>query len=72
VRGVLAHAPALVFVTGAYYLTDLCDRGAWVEFMAFSALPLPFAASLRRWRARRVRRLLPERLCAIAASHRRG
>jgi hypothetical protein len=47
VKGVLAHAPAIVFVTSAYYVTDLYGRGAWAEFMAVSALPLVLAASLR-------------------------
>jgi hypothetical protein len=65
VRGALAHAPALVFVTSAYYITDLYGRGAWAEFMAISALMLVFAASLRlvlgRWRAGPV-------LCLVAAS----
>src|SRR5271165_2469283 len=55
VRGLLAHAPALVFVTSAYYVTNLYGRGAWAEFMAVSVLPLVLAASLRlvrgRWRA---------------------
>jgi hypothetical protein len=54
VRGAIAHAPAIVFVTSAYYITDLYGRGAWAEFMAVSALPLVMAASLRlvrgRWR----------------------
>jgi hypothetical protein len=65
VRGVLAHAPAIVFVTSAYYVTDLYGRGAWGEFMAISALPLLCAASLRlvrgRWRAGPV-------ACLVAAS----
>src|SRR5439155_19099184 len=65
VRGLLAHAPALVFVTSAYYVTDLYGRGAWEEFMAVSALPLMLAASLRllrgRWRAGPV-------ACLVAAS----
>jgi hypothetical protein len=47
VKGVLAHAPAIVFVTSAYYVTDLYGRGAWAEFMAVSALPLMLAATLR-------------------------
>jgi hypothetical protein len=54
VKGVLAHAPAIVFVTSAYYVTNLYGRGAWAEFMAVSMLPLVLAASLRlvrgRWR----------------------
>jgi hypothetical protein len=65
VRGWLAHAPALVFVTSAYYVTDLYGRGAWAEFMAVSALPLLAAASLRlvrgRWRVGPV-------ACLVAAS----
>jgi hypothetical protein len=55
VKGLLAHAPAIVFVTSAYYVTDLYGKAAWAEFMAVSALPLLCAASLRlvrgRWRA---------------------
>src|SRR5262249_34525867 len=54
VKGLLAHAPAIVFVTSAYYVTTLYGKGAWVEFMAVSMLPLVLAASLRlvrgRWR----------------------
>jgi hypothetical protein len=65
VKGVLAHAPAIVFVTSAFYITDLYGRGAWPEFMAVSALPLLCAASLRlvrgRWRAGPV-------ACLVAAS----
>jgi hypothetical protein len=52
VKGALAHAPALVFVTSAYYVTNLYGRGAWAEFMAVSALPLVLAASLRLVRGR--------------------
>ncbi len=65
VRGVMAHAPAIVFVTSAYYVTNLYGRGAWAEFMAVSMLPLVFAASLRlvrgRWRLGPV-------ACLVAAS----
>jgi hypothetical protein len=52
VRGMLAHAPAIVFVTSAYYATNLYGRGAWAEFVAVSALPLVLAAALRLARAR--------------------
>jgi hypothetical protein len=52
VKGLLAHAPAIVFVTSAYYVTDLYGRGAWAEFMAVSAFPLVLAASLRLVRGR--------------------
>jgi putative flippase GtrA len=65
VRRMLAHAPAVVFVTSAYYITDLYGRGAWAEFMAVSALPLMMAAALRvvrgRWRVGPV-------VCLVAAS----
>jgi len=40
----LAHLPALTYVTGAYYLTDLYGRGDWTEFMAISTLPALAAA----------------------------
>ena len=52
VKGVLAHAPAIVFVTSAYYVSNLYGRGAWTEFIAVSALPLVLAASLRLVRGR--------------------
>ena len=52
VKGVLAHAPAIVFVTSAYYVSILYGKGAWAEFMAVSALPLVLAASLRLVRGR--------------------
>ena len=65
VKGALAHAPALVFVTSAYYISNPYGRGAWAEFMAVSALPLVLAASLRlvrgRWRVGPV-------TCLVAAS----
>ena len=52
VKGLLAHAPAIVFVTSAYYVTNLYGRGAWEEFIAVSMLPLVLAASLRLVRGR--------------------
>jgi hypothetical protein len=52
VKGVLAHAPALVFVTSAYYISALYGKGAWAEFTAVSMLPLVLAASLRLVRGR--------------------
>ena len=52
VKGLLAHAPAIVFVTSAYYISDLYGKGAWAEFMAVSMLPLVLAASLRLARCR--------------------
>jgi hypothetical protein len=65
VKGLLAHAPAIVFVTSAYYISDPYGRGAWAEFIAVSALPLVLATSLRlargRWRVAPV-------ACLVAAS----
>ena len=52
VKGVLAHAPAIVFVTSAYYVSNLYGRGDWEEFIAVSALALVLAASLRLVRGR--------------------
>ena len=52
VKGVLAHAPAIVFVTSAYYVSNLYGRGDWEEFIAVSALLLVLAASLRLVRGR--------------------
>ncbi len=65
VKGVLAHAPALVFATSAYYVTDLYGRGAWAEFMAVSAFVLALAASLRLMRG--AWRFGPA-ICLVAAS----
>jgi hypothetical protein len=65
VRGAMAHAPAIVFVTSAYYVTDLYGRGAWPEFMAVSALPLVVAASLSLVRGRR---RVGAAICLVAAS----
>lgn len=55
VRSWLAHAPALTYVAGAYYVTNLYGRGAWTEFVAASMLPLVAAAGLHILRAPRVR-----------------
>jgi hypothetical protein len=58
VRRLWRHVPAIVFVTGAYYLTDAYARGAWPEFVALSALPLAVAGAIRLltadWNARSV------------------
>jgi uncharacterized membrane protein len=43
-RGLLAHVPAVVVVTGAYFLTDAYARGAWPEFVAVSIIPLLVAS----------------------------
>ena len=50
----MAHAPAVCFVTSAYYVTVLYGRGAWSEFVAASSLPLLAAAGLRIARAERL------------------
>jgi hypothetical protein len=51
----VAHLPAFVVVTAAYYLTDAYARGAWPEFVAVSSIPLFLAGALylltRPWRA---------------------
>lgn len=44
IRGLLAHAPAFVYVTSAYFIADLYGRSAWPEFMATCALG-PLVAS---------------------------
>lgn len=55
-KGWTAHAPALVVVTSAYYITNLYGRAAWPEFMA-TAVISPLIASgvhlarAKRWRA---------------------
>jgi hypothetical protein len=54
-KGWQAHAPSLVFVTSAYYLTNAYARGAWPELMATSAIPLVIASMVSliyasRWR----------------------
>jgi len=53
VQGLLAHVPALVFPTSAYYVTNLYGRGALAEFMATSAIPLLIASAYHLLRAPR-------------------
>jgi hypothetical protein len=43
----LRHVPAIIFVTSAYYVTDLYARSAWPEFVALSMLPLVVAGGIR-------------------------
>ena len=64
VRGLKAHAPALVFVTSAYYVTNIYGRGAWPEFIATSMLPLMVAAAMRLVR---VRWTVGPLLCLVAS-----
>lgn len=51
----VAHLPAFIFVTAAYYLTDAYARGAWTEFVALSSVPMFAAAGARlltgEWRS---------------------
>jgi len=51
----ISHAPALVVITSAYYVTNLYGRGAWPEFMATSAIPPLLASALHLVRAPRWR-----------------
>jgi len=46
VRGWRGHVPAVLFITSAYYVTNIYGRGAWTETMATSAIPLVLAAAL--------------------------
>lgn len=55
-HGWTAHVPAIVFLTSAYYLSDVYARGAWPETVATSAIPLLVASAVSllrtdRWRA---------------------
>lgn len=43
----MAHLPAFVVVTAAYYLTDAYARGAWPELVALSAVPMFIAGGAR-------------------------
>ena len=54
VRSWMAHAPAIAFVTSAYYVTNIYARGAWTEFMATSTIPLLVASACRLARAQRI------------------
>ena len=49
--------PGLVFVTSAYYLTNMEARGAWPEFVATSMLPMTAAGAIWLVRAPRWRPL---------------
>jgi hypothetical protein len=54
VRSLFAHAPAILAVSGAYYLTKGYDDGGWPEFVAISMIPLVAAAALSIIRSKRV------------------
>jgi hypothetical protein len=66
VRSWLAHAPAIVFVTSAYYVSNLYGRGAWTELVATSVMPLLVASGLRVVRSREIE-LVPASLFVVAA-----
>jgi len=51
----LAHLPALVVLTSAYWSTDLYARGDFAEFMAISSVPLVTAAVIDILREARLR-----------------
>lgn len=54
-RGWTSHAPALVVVTSAYYITNLYGRGAWTEFMATAVISPLLASGVHLVRAQRWR-----------------
>ncbi len=66
-RGLAAHAPALVVVTSAYYITNLYGRGAWTEFMITSAIAPLLASSVHLVRAK-VWRPLPIAIFALSTT----
>ncbi len=51
----LSHAPALVVITSAYYVSDLYGRGAWTELMATSAIAPMLASAVHLTRSTRWR-----------------
>jgi hypothetical protein len=64
-RGWASHAPALVVVTSAYYITNLYGRGAWTEFMATAVIAPLLASGVHLVRAPRWR---PWPILVFAAS----
>jgi hypothetical protein len=50
-----SHAPGLIFITSAYYLTLIYARGDWPEFIGVSMIPLVLASGLSVLRADRLR-----------------
>jgi hypothetical protein len=63
----LAHGPALVFVSSAYYLTLVYGIGDWPEFLALSMLPLMIAAALSVLRAEQLR-VLPALALTVSST----
>jgi hypothetical protein len=54
IRGLLAHIPATIAVSGAYYVSKAYYDGGWPEFIAVSMIPLIIAATLSIIRSKRV------------------
>ncbi len=54
-RGWIGLIPGAVFLTSAYYVTDVYARGAWAEAVATSAIPLVVAGAISLVRAERWR-----------------
>jgi hypothetical protein len=54
VRSLFAHAPAILAVSGAYYVSKAYYDGGWPEFIAVSMIPLVLAAALSVLRSARV------------------
>jgi len=54
VLGLLAHIPAILAVSGAYFLSKAYYDGGWPEFVAVSMIPLIVAAALSIVRSKRV------------------
>ncbi len=46
VSGLMSHLPAMIVVTGAYYLSDAYGRGSWPELVATSMIPMIVAVAL--------------------------
>ncbi len=57
VRGLAAHAPALIYSFAAFRIVDAYAGGAYSEFVGPSALPLIAAAAIHLLRAPRLRAL---------------
>jgi hypothetical protein len=61
----LAQVPGAIFVTSAYSITLIYERGDWPEFLAVSTIPLLLASGLSVLRAERLR--LPPALALLAS-----
>jgi hypothetical protein len=54
IRGLLAHIPATLAVSGAYYVSKAYYDGGWPEFIAVSMIPVIVASALSIIRSQRV------------------